>query len=260
MGGLFDAVSAGTLRRLADAFHSGQLGGPLSAFAISKVAPSSEPVIAQLVRLESEGMAPSHIALLLGMAADAAEARNSQTAAELVWTGPETIGTSSRDTAVVVQELWRGATRDVLVSTFVVQQVAAVFLPLAQRLDEVPDLRCRIFLHVARGPRDTTLESELLRQFSDSFRRAWPGGRLPEVLYNPRGLSTNPAVRATWHAKCVIVDDELSLITSANFTEWAHDRNVEAGVLVRSPHFAAQLRHQFDSLVHSRAVLRLPGV
>jgi len=82
--------------------------------------------------------------------------------------------------------------------------------------------------------------------------------RLPEIYYDPRGLSTNPATRATWHAKCVVVDDELAFVTSANFTEWAHQRNVEAGVLVRSRSFNAQLRQQFDSLVRAKLVLRLP--
>ena len=127
-------------------------------------------------------------------------------------------------------------------------------------MDEVPDLRARIFLHIARSMRDTVLDSELLREFVDQFRRAWPGQRRPELYYDPRGLSTDSTVRATWHAKCVVVDDELSFVTSANFTEWAHQRNVEAGVLVRSRSFNAQLRQQFDSLVRAKLVLRVPGV
>jgi phosphatidylserine/phosphatidylglycerophosphate/cardiolipin synthase-like enzyme len=48
-------------------------------------------------------------------------------------------------------------------------------------------------------------------------------------------------------------------LTSANFTEWAQDRNVGAGVLVRDRHFTAQLRAQFDGLVQGRQVARLPG-
>lgn len=46
-------------------------------------------------------------------------------------------------------------------------------------------------------------------------------------------------------------------MTSANFTEWAQDRNVEAGVLVRSRSFNAQLRQQFESLVRAKLVVRL---
>ena len=254
----FSNESAGTLRRLADVFASGRLNTPLSAFALRRAAPCTNELVAELVRLSDEGMSPQHLGLLLGVAADAAEARAGQSGAELVWTGPEVPGTSSRDTAIVVPELWRGAQRDVLVSTFVVHDVATVFLPLAQRMDEVPDLRVRIFLHINRNQRDTVLDSELLREFADQFRRAWPSQRRPELYYDPRGLSADSAIRATWHAKCVVVDDDASFVTSANFTEWAHQRNIEAGVLVRSRSFNAQLRQQFDSLVHAKLVLRLP--
>ncbi len=261
----FENESAGTLRRLADVFASGRLSTPLSAFALKRAAPCTNELVAQLLRLSDEGMSPQHLGLLLGVAADAAEARAGQSGAELVWTGPEVPGTSSRDTAIVVPELWRGAQRDVLVSTFVVHDVATVFLPLAQRMDELPDLRVRIFLHIGRKVGDTSLDSEFVREFADKFKRAWPsaprqGSGRPEVYYDPRGLSTDPATRATWHAKCVVVDDELAFVTSANFTEWAQERNVEAGVLVRSRHFNAQLRQQFESLLRAGLVVRVPGV
>jgi phosphatidylserine/phosphatidylglycerophosphate/cardiolipin synthase-like enzyme len=50
-----------------------------------------------------------------------------------------------------------------------------------------------------------------------------------------------------------------ALITSANFTEWAHQRNVEAGVLIRNREFVRQLRQQFESLIEEKLVRRLPG-
>ena len=42
------------------------------------------------------------------------------------------------------------------------------------------------------------------------------------------GLSLDPRERATWHAKVVVIDASTSFVTSANFTEWAQERNVEA--------------------------------
>lgn len=93
-----------------------------------------------------------------------------------------------------------------------------------------------------RARKGTRGESELLRECADGSRTQWPGVRLPEVYYDPRTLSSDAATRAAWHAKCLLIDDKVALVTSANFTEWAHQRNVEAGVLVRSPHFTSQLR------------------
>ncbi len=51
------------------------------------------------------------------------------------------------------------------------------------------------------------------------------------------------------HAKCIVVDDRLAFVTSANFTETAHHRNIEVGLLVQSGGVAPALRSQFDALV-----------
>jgi phosphatidylserine/phosphatidylglycerophosphate/cardiolipin synthase-like enzyme len=228
--------------------------------ALSRVAHGSEALTAELVRLSSEGMVPAHMALLLDVAADAAEARmDNSGSAELVWTGPEAAGSHSRDTAVVVQELFAHAQHHVLVSSFVVQNGKEIFKPLAARMDEVPELKVQLFLHVARDRQDRRDESELLREFAANFQEHWPWPKRPEVYYDPRSLSVDPARRATWHAKCVLVDDDVAFVTSANFTEWAQQRNVEAGVLLRSARFAGQLHQQFDGLIQSKQVRRLPG-
>ena len=50
-------------------------------------------------------------------------------------------------------------------------------------------------------------------------------------------------------------------MTSANFTEAAQERNIEAGVVVRSPRFAARLADHFDALADAGLLKRLdvPG-
>jgi phosphatidylserine/phosphatidylglycerophosphate/cardiolipin synthase-like enzyme len=259
VAGLFEGASAGTLRSLAAAFRNGRLGADASPFSISNAASCPTAVRDRILGFCREGMAPTHLALLLETSAELVETRSAASTVELVWTGPETGPAHSRDTAVVLDQLFGHAERDVLISTFVVQQVATVFAPLAKRMEELPSLTARVFLHVGRGHGDTTAESELLREFGDRLASQWTSVRRPEVYYDPRGLQADGAVRATWHAKCVIVDGERSFVTSANFTEWAQQRNVEAGVLITSRSFAAQLRHQFDSLVAAKLVRRLPG-
>lgn len=253
-------VSAGVLRSLAEAFRSGRLSATASRLSLSRVCECPDPLVVELTRLLSEGISPPHMALLLDARADAVEARHGgHQPIELVWTGPENATSYSRDTSVVVRELFESAQRSVEVSTFVIRQGRTVFEPLARRMAEVPDLRVRIFLHVGRDYRDTRHDSELLREFADGFRTHWPGDRLPQVYYDPRALAAAGGERATWHAKCVLVDDEASFVTSANFTEWAQMRNVEAGVVIRDAQFTAQLRAQFNGLVQAKQVARLPG-
>lgn len=259
MSDLFAGVGAGALRRLADAFRTGRVAGDFSAFSLAKAADPPQSVIDAVLQLKADGISPAHLAMLLDASASAAEARAGHVDAELVWTGPEAGAARSRDTSVVVRELFGLADRDVIVSTFVIRQAAAVFHPLAERMHQVKDLRVRLFLNVGRDWRDTTLESELLREFAEELGREWPSVRRPEAYYDPRGLLEDGDRRATWHAKCVVVDDDIAFVTSANFTEWAQERNVEAGVVIRNREFVRQLRQQFESLIEGKLVRRLPG-
>lgn len=259
MSAAFDGMSAASLRALVHALKAGQLSTPATRMALRRVAPACpEPAIDEILSLSADGMKPLHMAALLSAVADAIEARLSS-AAELVWTGPETAVAHSRDTSVVLSELFQSAKHSVIVSTFVVHQPQIVFRALADRMAEVPELRVQLFVHVGRDQRDNRHESEILREFATDLRARWPGESRPSLYYDPRSLSSNPADRATWHAKVVVVDDEASLVTSANFTAWAQQRNVEAGVLVRNSAFARQLRQQFEGLVQSKAVLEVPG-
>jgi phosphatidylserine/phosphatidylglycerophosphate/cardiolipin synthase-like enzyme len=253
-------VSAATLRALAAAFLNGQLSSPTSAFAVLKVAPCPSGLADDLQRLSAEGMSGRHLAMLLTLAADAVEARMMrETAAELVWSGPESLHAHCRDTLIVLDELFSSAHRSVLVSTFVVHQPDRVFATLGARLDAVPSLTAKLFVNVDRKIGDTRLESVLLGDYARLLAEKWPGTRRPEVYFDPRGLTTDEHVRASWHAKCVVVDEEVAFVTSANFTEWAQQRNVEAGALIRSGHFASQLRGQLEGLIRARRVTRLAG-
>jgi len=128
-------------------------------------------------------------------------------------------------------------------------------------MDENPDLRVRLFLNVQRKYNDTRPNSILLRQFSERFReQVWPGRRLPEVFHDPRALEFNFRANACLHAKCVVVDEERVLITSANFTEAAHERNIEAGVLVTNRIAARAIRSQFEMLTAQGVLQQVPGL
>jgi phosphatidylserine/phosphatidylglycerophosphate/cardiolipin synthase-like enzyme len=255
-----EGVSAATLRGLASRLRSGQLGAPLTSFGLAASGGCPAALAADLQRLSDEGLAPRHLALLLDTAARVLEVELRQAAAvQLVWTGPESTVSHSRDTAVVVDELFDQAVDSVLVSTFAIQQGQQVFARLASRMASVPTLKVRLFVHVARGRNDTRTDATILGEFADDLKAQWPGSLRPAVYFDPRTLSADSATRASWHAKCVLVDDRVSFVTSANFTEWAQSRNVEAGVLVRNTHFTGQLRAQFDALVQAGLVKRLPG-
>jgi phosphatidylserine/phosphatidylglycerophosphate/cardiolipin synthase-like enzyme len=119
-----------------------------------------------------------------------------------------------------------------------------------------------MFVNISRPPASQATEAQLLRAFGERFvADDWPtGARLPELFYDPRALSALPGPKAVLHAKCIVVDDCRAFVTSANFTEAAQERNIEAGVLVSDPAFARAVRDQFESLVEARQLVRVPGL
>jgi phosphatidylserine/phosphatidylglycerophosphate/cardiolipin synthase-like enzyme len=218
-------------------------------------------VAQELERLARLGFNGEQIGILLRtLAAERAASQQQHDGVELVWSGPEVPGAYSRDTGVVASELVRSAKRSVLLSTYVVTQGRQVFKPLAERMAQLPDLRVRLFLNVDRPYRSEKPDHQLLKEFCDAFRREqWPGERLPEVFYDPRALAHDSGPRAALHAKCIVIDEAIAFVTSANFTIAAQARNLEAGVVVRSASFAKALIAQFETLVAAGQLRRLPG-
>jgi phosphatidylserine/phosphatidylglycerophosphate/cardiolipin synthase-like enzyme len=126
-------------------------------------------------------------------------------------------------------------------------------------MDQAPELRVRMFLDVRRAAGDTSSETEIVRRFAQRFKaQDWPGQQLPKVYYDPRSLETDPALRASLHAKCVVIDEEIAFVSSANFTEAAHRRNIEVGVLIRSEEFSRHLHQHFESLADGGVLKPVP--
>jgi phosphatidylserine/phosphatidylglycerophosphate/cardiolipin synthase-like enzyme len=253
-----------TRRALATALEAGRLGAPYTALAVRPYvgATAASAVAAALGGLDARGVGAGPLAVALGLV-DAAEA--TRASASLVWSGPEVAGMTSRDTSVVARELFKRAERSVLVAGFAVHQGRRVFEELAARLT-VPALSVRMFLNVERKKNDTASSTELLKRFADRFRdEQWPiiaGARMPDVYYDPRALELHVRgeKRAALHAKCIVVDARFAYVGSANFTEAAQERNIEAGALVEDEAFARGLVGQFEALVVAGLLRRLPGV
>jgi phosphatidylserine/phosphatidylglycerophosphate/cardiolipin synthase-like enzyme len=256
-----------TLISLARALQAERLHFPCSVGAIGRHVPRSlaTAVSEELNRLAMVGITqPGMTAMLNLLAEERAIAQNRQDTMDLVWTGEDVVGAESRDTAVVIQELFQSAQKSVLISSYALDEKSKsqeIFQPLAARMNEIAELQVRMFLNVPRKYQDTTPESILLREFAEHFRdRVWPGQRFPEVFYDPRSLAITFGKKACLHAKCVVIDEEQLLITSANFTEAAHKRNIEAGILVRDAITARAMRSQFEMLVSKGSLCRLPGL
>ena len=255
------------MKGLAAALEGGSVAPPFQRSQLRGHAPDelAEELLGELRELSESGMAPPHIAHMLRLLAEErAAAQAIADRVELVWSGTEVMGSSSRDTSVVVQELFREARESVLIASYALDtgsKAEALFGPLAARMDAEPDLHVRLFVNVHRKHGDVTADVVLLREFADTFRqKVWPGERLPDVFYDPRSLASEGKKRASLHAKCIVIDEDRALITSANFTEAAHERNIEAGAVITDTILSRALKAQFDTLVDHGALKRVPGL
>ena len=260
----FRRLSHPAMLALADALSAGRvdLADP-SGHRLSELVPEEHAAALglELRALAQAGLRAPQVALLLRMlAAERAEAQAISDRYELVWSGDEG-GAETRSTPVVVKALFQQAKRSVLVASYAFDHgdnARVLFEGLAARMDAEPELVVRFFVNVDRKYGDTRTDGEVLRDYAGTFRaRIWPGRRLPEVFYDPRALVLGDQ-RACLHAKCVVIDEEVAFVTSANFTEAAHERNIEAGVLMRDPRMARNLAGQFLALADRGALLRLP--
>lgn len=246
-------------RRLANALETGLLAPPYSPAALRSVLGQVEDgdgLAGALRQLDNWGVVGRAAAeWLRGIERAASRSRPP----DVVWSGPDVPGVHARDTRRVFDELLSSANRTVLASTYAYFDGPKAFQALAGRMEARPELRVTLLLNIQRGRGDTTATDHLVRRFADRFWTGdWPGSRRPSVFYDPRSLSVEGA-RGVLHAKAVVVDDEVALITSANLTEAAFDHNIELGLLLRDRALAASISAHFRALIERGLLLPLPA-
>lgn len=157
---------------------------------------------------------------------------------DLVWTGPEALVSTARDTLVVVRELFENAQKSVLIGGYAFDHGKDIFAPLHMVMAE-------------RG-----VETTMFVDSAEGFlEENWPFGEpLPEIYFDPRTAVAQ--AKCSLHAKCIVVDEAKALVTSANFTDRGQTRNIEMGVLVDDPGLATRLVHQRRGLIESGLVTR----
>ena len=157
-------------------------------------------------------------------------------AVEVVVTGPNSPAAPVRLTSEVVCQLINQATRRVTMVSYAAYQITAVIAALDAA--------------VARG-----VTVNLIVESAEKLEGG--GGADAYAKYHVYHWPTESRQPpdAKLHAKAVIVDNRDVLLTSANMTNAAYDKNIELGVLCRGGGVARQVQHHFDSLME-RGVLQ----
>ena len=251
------------LRGMVRSLESGPLSYGITRGTVEQyVGAQASRVTAVLKRL-SEGGCTSHVVAEMCGALLVSQERMETLRANLylVLGGPDVAGVPVVDTATVARSLFAESKEDVIIATYVIYSPPEFFTPLAQLLDANDTFSVRIIVYLSpeRKSSDEPLpiiENRFRKRFVE---KCWPGTRVPELWYDPRPFKHEPKEGGVMHAKCLIVDNTAALITSANFTEAAHSRNIEAGVLMRNSHEVVRLRRYFEGLMECGHLKRITG-
>ncbi len=263
-------VSSADLRHLVAALESGALLVPFSSAALSAAG------YGHLCESLRPFGALDKAALLCVLQAVLAERSARAQRLELVWSGTDAGPSLAKYTRVVVPELINRAARSVSLAGYSFDHGQRFFEPLHRAIEE-RGVSARLFVDIRQlharleqqlgqekrkgrlGPIDEARKAgrehyahAVLDLFWELF---WPfAGNRPELYYDPRSAESFGV--ASLHAKCLVVDHEQTLITSANFTERGQERNIEVGVLIRDKGFAKSLEQQWFNLIRAKAVVR----
>ncbi len=256
-------LSDRSLRSLLEAIAAGRLSLPFSSLTLAQLVPQCQlsAIKDELDRLQNLGLSgPLLIEWIRTLLQEREQRSSSSGQLELVMTGPEPPGAMIRDTGVVVRQMFFNATQSIWICGYAVYQGQEVFQSLAHRMTQLPDLHVRMFLNIQRPHGDNSPREHLVAKFRQRFKETqWPpDARLPEIYFDPRSLETNDSGKsACLHAKFVITDSRQVFVSSANFTEAAQERNIEAGILLQHPAIAVELQHHFQALLDHEKLTKL---
>jgi phosphatidylserine/phosphatidylglycerophosphate/cardiolipin synthase-like enzyme len=243
-------VATSTLERLRDAIASDKLKMPVTRAGLLDCG-----VRTQFEALEDALCGHTALACLSVLDVVLAERlANARPAPELVWSGPERANATARDTGVVLRALFERAQKQIILAGYDFTQGSSLLEPLWVAMRD-RNVDVRFFIHIEQVQVDlldaTAYADEAVRALMSVM---WPFGEpRPRVYYDARALTPRP--RFNMHAKCVVVDGECALITSANFTRRAQEQNTECGVFLEDPMFALHLARQWMGLIDAGLVI-----
>ncbi|MEO8182679.1 MAG: phospholipase D-like domain-containing protein [Deltaproteobacteria bacterium] len=139
--------------------------------------------------------------------------------------------------------MFEQAERHVLIAGYSFDHGASIFEPLHARM-QAKNLAVEVYLHIDRARRHRDIAQHLEREVATFFAANWPFGTPhPRIFVAPRTI--DPTLHESLHAKCVVVDERVAVLGSANFTDRGQSRNIEVGARIEDAGFAHALVSQF---------------
>lgn len=178
---------------------------------------------------------PDSLAMVLRGIAQALNA--SESGIHAVWSGPTFDGDGDHTTKALAH-LIDEANEDVFASTY--------------SATENSEFVQALWRAIARNVTVTVLLDATIQQgaVAEMLKKKLTGARFFKYVPQNGGYGVQ-------HSKVIIIDSNVALVTSANLSKAGAENNLEAGVVVRSPKFASQLRARFRKLANTGSLVEI---
>ncbi len=203
-----------------------------------------------VVRLASGQMSWEALSWALQTTAIAFRRLQTEQYVELLWSGPAPANQlPARRIDQALYDLIASAKREILMVTFAAAKIQRLTGELWNAARS--GVRIRLILEFEESS-EGQLSYDALRAFPAALIQAseiyqWP------VEKRERNQAGRPG---KLHAKVAIVDD-IALVSSANLTDDAFNRNLEVGIMVTNKEFLMSTKTYFDSLIAEGTLSRL---
>lgn len=192
---------------------------------------------------EADTISPGEIAAGLKAASATAALKGSKGALELVWSGPATEQVPVRQTEEVICQVIEASQTRISIISFAVYRIERVIQCLEAAASRGVKIDALFESSEIDGGKVKTDGFTLLRK------------RIPTAtLWRWDQSQSAPSDFGAVHAKCVLADDQVAFISSANLTGAAMHKNIEVGVLIAGGKIPTDLRETLTEL-QTRAIL-----
>ncbi len=231
------------------ALDSAQAGRLASAVV---TAPAAQERVRRLLALWLPGVSGASVALALRSATRMDSHHRARHHVELVWTGPVPPGTSFRRSDQVLLEMVREARQRITIVSFATYRVPTVHVELLAAAKRGVDV---LFIVESGRESDGRVNIDPLHALGPDLGPAsrvyvWPREKRPTDENGNFGLL---------HAKCAIADGKRLLVSSANFTAAALEKNMELGVLIEGGDVPGAVEGHWEGLARDGALRLLEG-
>ena len=189
----------------------------------------------------SPGVTPEAVAAGLRASCRVGQLMDGGQAVSLAWTGPKTDFVPVRSTEQVMLEVIQRAHSDLFLVSFVNVGAGTIVAALNEAAER--GVKIKLLLEESKGA-------------AEKMEDAVPTARV-YVWTKALKIENGSPPTASVHAKCVVADGEEALITSANLTDYALEKNMELGVHIIGGREPRILRDHLNALVITKKIQRL---